>query len=1278
MSEKNILINLWKDLAERVREILTGFGLRVIDDKVEEEQLSEVRYLLVDPREVNPDEINGTYQIVENKITIISPTPVGDLDKFFEVNGRIILNFNLLQAQLGQKLVERIFTRLIPLPLEERFEELKNIKMIKISSPEQIGHYTDMVASISQENSFNYLAIRNFMMNVTYFFMYLEKSEIIGFPIEVEFGSTEDEFVLQLYTDAKEFVFEYIKKSFQVENSFDPLLYLLGNSYKQCQTMDVSYFNRSSKIVISGHWLKVDKSTDNYFQSLFLNKLDSIPQNSVPINVSDDKEIQLVDDMKNLEGGALPGSTVEEQQREVHSDGSNKEKSSDGEISEEMHQKIVDDIHNELDTSIFNESSILESIKKTAKDLVDEEEIKIASGDEDETEDLEKIKGHLDEMKNETKDFTKEQIQEDIKIVSGDFDLFGDDEDVIKGMRDSFNDLQEKITSGEELDPELIKKIKGMIEDKEESIKVSGTPEDQEKYQMLQNSVDRIENNAYFLSSGGEDPDLLKKKFNTIKGSFFKLEDNFLNNNQQDELQDIISSLKSKIDNIKNIDEEKENEASLVKEILGAHGELLDFHRQHESEDLDREIMPVSESVKELKKLAERNLINKFENKINKIESENSFPLSSEVKFEIEELMIDMEGILPAEKFEKIKESWLDLNFKDKEQMEKINKILLDAKKIKSEINEFAQDLPVDADNSSSAEIIDTLNKIIEKINAVENEENELDIPEKYKSSVGLFRHVKDIQNKVSLLYATRGNGESEHHRAIDEIIVNEISQNKNFLTDENSIENLSTKVSENSGVDKSEVKEVIKTVINKIQEDQRKEENVAPESVKQDLGDQSDEIQKLEGALNKAHHEIESLKSLNDKLRDAINNPKMTEKGKTKYEEEKENLSNELNQTKEIIQKGVEAVVHAKDEHKISDAEYLDLKRAVDEVKNITTRYEKLHSEFIEHKKEKEAMITSLNSQLQASERKYKAYEMGVDRLKSSFEANKEQHKKQLDWLKKREQELLEENKKLKKNGNGGSNNGLIEENRVLAKRVELVENKNKQLTSQLKVVATRGSKVHDSDHEKLHNLQVEKDKLQHTLKTTQNAQGQSEKRIKNLETQLKQSTKMNMQLKETKKKLFEAEALAKRHADEVKIFKQNFHVEIEKVKKKEVAETEQKLRKAEKQLQTVLTQNQELATKLKSTMQHEKEKSSGGPRGGAQAAGGVDPKTKLKISHLEKNVMNLGHEVESYKKQMEVYKKQINDSKLNMSKSKKENEVLKSQLSALRKQLEKMKKAA
>lgn len=429
-----------------------------------------------------------------------------DMVSFFKNNGRAMASEEILSSEIEKVILKRLLGVSSSLSLEKAFNnELNSAGSFKLTDHLSTGHYCDLIASKASIEDYNFLNIRNGFFHLSNFISLTIDSKSGHFPVDVEFGSAGDKFVIQSHYNVENFGAEYLwrslsdlednflKKSLEYVDAID--CYILEKTGRLVLTLIFSK-ERSQKQSIFIHNIKSFKliNLDDLVNNVAENNIDSIEDLKQAKNkVKSISKVQdLLDDEQASDGHLVSVTRVSKFLNSLESDLSN--------LSLENFDEFVQDYPNKkmLNFLTVNDKKlIIDSVKndeKLSTLSTSLEEVEEVVGLDEFLESLvHKIDGlSLDEA-NEIVALSSGPIEKDAQTRVSSWLEKNDDRSVISGNKE---DLGEETT--------LVSGSSEVTDDS--STLVSGTREDiGDGATLVSGTKDEIDNSTTIISGTRED-----------------------------------------------------------------------------------------------------------------------------------------------------------------------------------------------------------------------------------------------------------------------------------------------------------------------------------------------------------------------------------------------------------------------------------------------------------------------------------------------------------------------------------------------------------------------------------------------------------------------------------------------------------------------------------------------------------------------------------------------------------------------------------------------------
>lgn len=266
--DKVLILNLHEGLSQEIEEVLSLDVLEVVHSS---EDLNDRPPFYI----IKPEGIELEDNPLFKDSRILSFENVSEVSEFLKKQGDVIFNPGLANTDIGKVILERFFTRSAVVQMESAYENiLQKSFSTKFSNPLTVGYYTDIVTKFAHEERADITGLRTFLSAASSFFVYLAKEDIGWFPLDVDYGVTNDALVVQITAPVSKVYKDYVLQSIKDEDGSNPFVGLIDVCAKQSHALDLYYLEKSNKLIFTGIWLK-DSSVvgKGFFPSMLMNQL---------------------------------------------------------------------------------------------------------------------------------------------------------------------------------------------------------------------------------------------------------------------------------------------------------------------------------------------------------------------------------------------------------------------------------------------------------------------------------------------------------------------------------------------------------------------------------------------------------------------------------------------------------------------------------------------------------------------------------------------------------------------------------------------------------------------------------------------------------------------------------------------------------------------------------------------------------------------------------------------------------------------------------------------
>lgn len=464
--EKILILNLSDELSQEIEEVLNLDVLEVVQS-IEDLENREPRFI------IKPVELELEDNILFKQSRIISFERISEVRSFLKEKGDVIFNPEFVGTDIGRILLERFFTRSAVVQMEVAYEKilLKSFST-KFSNPLTVGYYTDIVTKFAHSEKADITGLRTFLSAATSFFTFLAKKDLGWFPLDVDYGVSNDALVIQITAPVSKMYKDYILQAITEEDSSNPFVGLIDICSKQSHALDLCYLEKSNKVIFTGIWLKNTISVGkSFFPTMLLSELYTYEEQRESRKNNITSKIMLTREEGEVNFEDIPGSVVETFEEKASHETGNLPN-----IKKLV--KFIRKYRENEDGAIPDVDLNLRDIAKYLRKYPDQSIIS-----QIEQEDRETI---LKCFKNESMEL---EIEETINTVKDSLDK----EEYLQTVLDNLTELEiddvVKISSSLEED-ERSSKVNGLKENKEVLKKVSGSNEKEEEHKIVISSTE--------------------------------------------------------------------------------------------------------------------------------------------------------------------------------------------------------------------------------------------------------------------------------------------------------------------------------------------------------------------------------------------------------------------------------------------------------------------------------------------------------------------------------------------------------------------------------------------------------------------------------------------------------------------------------------------------------------------------------------------------------------------------------------------------------------------
>jgi hypothetical protein len=471
------ILNLVGELDEALMTYLNQLEVKLMD-RSECENYEELDFILVASEE-EAITASKDFNTDDHDITIICLGSVKEMKPFLLHNGRLVIDPEMAQSDLGKLILSRYFKQNYDVHLDESYSALfEKTDDIKITNHLSAGYYIDEVAVDAFDKGFNIVSLRSFLDHTVYYFTYLKQAGLAGIPYEIEYAANSDVFAINVHVAVRNFVAEYMIDSFGSVNSKDPLQYLLGVISRSCDFLEMTHVENPGKLVLTAFWNKGGKKK---LSGLSFNNINTTAQTLKQLERKvkeyegqDIEEVQLDGQQQLMKSRSLPGGILEMVVNPDENSILNRkpEEASSlvafvvGKFEEEDPNRTINDITEEEFIQIvdgYPDDELIESLtvedKEHLLDRVQKQNITEAYDEE-----MQRVRDNLADEDDYKKELTETMSEEVANRVAGYMDA--DILNKILGNKDE-DEFKQVVKGGKEAADNFVATISGMDKEKD-------------------------------------------------------------------------------------------------------------------------------------------------------------------------------------------------------------------------------------------------------------------------------------------------------------------------------------------------------------------------------------------------------------------------------------------------------------------------------------------------------------------------------------------------------------------------------------------------------------------------------------------------------------------------------------------------------------------------------------------------------------------------------------------------------------------------------------------
>jgi hypothetical protein len=193
----------------------------------------------------------------------------------------IYFNQEILGWEIPQLIFKRVLAGEGALGPEESYKGiLLKAGSFKVLNAGSLGYYSDLLAKFPGSLRVNPVNVRAFAISLFSFLDYCSQANLAYFPIEVDYGISQNCFFIQIHCDSSELYLENILDAANEHDPQNPVKNLIREASSKVDLMEVYGLKSSNKLVFTGCWIgNPNFMRSQSFPSLAIYQLDSYRTN---------------------------------------------------------------------------------------------------------------------------------------------------------------------------------------------------------------------------------------------------------------------------------------------------------------------------------------------------------------------------------------------------------------------------------------------------------------------------------------------------------------------------------------------------------------------------------------------------------------------------------------------------------------------------------------------------------------------------------------------------------------------------------------------------------------------------------------------------------------------------------------------------------------------------------------------------------------------------------------------------------------------------------------
>lgn len=411
---------------------------------------------------------------------------------------------NLLEWDIPKLILKRFFAGEGGLGPEESYQGvvLKS-NSIKILDSNSLGYFSDILTATATELRINPVKVRSFCVLLLSYLDYLKKSELVSFPIEVDYGLSQDSFFIQIHCENHGVFLENLVDATGESDLDSPLVSLIDEAHKKADLMEVYTLKSSNKLVFTACWVgNPHFIRKDFFNGLIIHQVDSFKAPSKKFGKVAEAQTFHKETIENISKVKVAEKLPQKYKKQ---DAKQIEEVINPVLVKRMVRFVTDkNKGRNIDWKAYQ----LDDLKRDYQRFPDKEALKrinsreeqeilkvLAEGEKRLEEEVANVKKQIDTddylsgILNSLNNMSLEEVMvaadleeesEEVVSVDDDFDMdLADELQKIQGAPEDLTEETQKIQGAPEDLTEEIQKIQGVPEDLTEEIqRIQGTPED--------------------------------------------------------------------------------------------------------------------------------------------------------------------------------------------------------------------------------------------------------------------------------------------------------------------------------------------------------------------------------------------------------------------------------------------------------------------------------------------------------------------------------------------------------------------------------------------------------------------------------------------------------------------------------------------------------------------------------------------------------------------------------------------------------------------------------